>query len=394
MSEANRVAFVFEASESDGTPITPAGDGVELPFSSDSLTQETDRQNSELIRDDRQVKDRIRTNVSTSGDLGFELLYAAFDQLFEAALQSVAWNGALGDASGTDIQATASNEFISGTVSTFTGFAGRVVRVSGFANAANNGFFLVDSVTTTTLTDDTLNVSQGTLVVEAAGPSITIEASQYITNGVRQQVFTLEREYADLSSNFALFTGMVIDAMAMEINAEGIVNGTFSWVGKTEASTSATFVSGSLTAAPDNPVYNTIDNVPRIREGDTDEIAADECATAVTINVANNSRPRNCIGKLGPDSYGSGTAEVTGTLTMFYATKTLADKHLNDTASSLFIVLEDSSNQAYIIEIPQLKYDGSPRVAGGLDTDVSVELTWGAYRHATKGYTIRIHRLA
>lgn len=394
MSEANRVGLVYEASESDGTPITPAGDGVELPFSSESLAQETSRVNSQLIRNDRQIKDRIRTNINAAGDIGFELLYAAFDQLFEAALQSVAWSAAISDVSASDIQATGSNEFISGTVSTFTGFTGRVIRVSGFANAANNGYFRVESVSTTTLTDDTITVSKGTLVVEAAGPSITIEVAQYITNGTRQQRFTLERDYGDLTNELARFTKMVIDSMSLEVNAEAVMTGTFSFVGEKEASQTTSFVTGTLNAAPDNPVFNSIDNVPRIREGNTDEIAADQCVTALTINVANNSRARNCIGKLGPDSYGSGTAEVTGTLAMLYADKALADKHLNDVESELFVVLEDANGQAYILEIPKLKYDASPRVAGGPDTDVSVELTWGAFRHPTLDFTFRMHRVA
>ncbi len=394
MSDANRVGFVYEASESDGTPITPAGDGVEIPFSGESLAHETTRVISEIIRNDRQVKARPRVGIAASGDVNFELLYAAFDQFFEAALQSVAWTGAVADVTGSDIEATASQEFISSTVSAFAGLAGLIVRVSGFANAANNGFFRVDTVTTTTLADDTINVSKGTPVAEGVGPAITVESSQYITNGTRQQVFTLQREYGDLATEFVKYNNMVVDTLALEIAPEAILSGSFGFQGQREESATATFVSGSLTSAPDNPVFSAVDNVPRIVEGVSDEIAADQVITALAINLNNNSRGITGIQRLGPVSQGSGRADITGTLSMFYLDKGLADKHLDDTESALFIVMEDENNQAYIIELPSVRYDASPRPAGGPDTDVSVEMTWGASMDATLGFTMRMHRLA
>lgn len=395
MSEANRVVLRYARFESDDTPITPAGDADELPFSSESLGQETDTVNSELIRDDRQIADHVRTNVSVSGDINFELLYAAFDDLFEAALQSVAWTTPNADITGSDIAASDSpNEFVSTTVSKFTGVpVGSVVRTSGFATAANNGYGRVTAVSTTTLTDDTLEVEKLDLTTEAAGAAVTFEFSGWITNGTRLQLFDFEREYKDLTSEFVFFDDLVIDQMTLDIATEAIMTGGFTFMGKTEASAAATFVSGTSNAAPSNPVFNAIDHVAKIVEGDVNT-AFGQCVTAINMTLSNNMRERNCVGTLGPDSHGSGTVEVSGTLSMYYESKTIADKHLNFTTSELFIVLEDDNNQAYIIELPKVKYNTGPRGAGGLNQDIVIELGFAAFLDSALGYTIRIHRLA
>jgi hypothetical protein len=87
MSDANRVRIGYAAESVWGT--TPASPALQLlRFTNDSLMANAEFSSSNEIRDDRQVSDVVRTNFGAGGDLGIELSYGAFDELFEALLFS------------------------------------------------------------------------------------------------------------------------------------------------------------------------------------------------------------------------------------------------------------------------------------------------------------------
>lgn len=74
--------------------------------------------------------------------------------------------------SGTDISVNGTNDTFNSVSTSLTGLADNEwVKVAGFANAANNGWFQANGASTATqITQDTSTV----LVTEAAGPSITL----------------------------------------------------------------------------------------------------------------------------------------------------------------------------------------------------------------------------
>lgn len=386
MSDSNRVAVRSVQESVFGT--TPGAPTMQaLRITGESLKQDTNTIVSNELRSDRQIADLVRVGLSASGALNWELSYGAHDELFQAALLSANWT--------TPSTLTATTISVAAGVGQYTitrasgswisdGYeVNQWVRVSGAANAGNNGFGKIVSRTAT----DLVIKYNGNGVNEVAGASITVVQGAMITNGTTFRSFALEREYADLSNEFAMFNGMCIDTFALNVAADAILTGSFGFLGKKETSATATAAS-VLTPATTEDVMNAVDDVTAVIEN-----GARFDITAFAMNLANNLRNRLQVATLGAISIGTGTIGVTGNLTYYYGSKALMDKYLAFTATSLAFIVTKSS-KSYIIDFPRVKFSQGQRVAGGINTDVMGEMQYQAFRDPTENVTIRIQRFA
>lgn len=384
MSDANRVGLAYIEETVFG--VTPSGPPTlqDLRFVSESLAQITGTVASNEIRSDRQVTDLIRTGLNAGGDINFEMSYGTFDDFLEAALLSAAWTSPVSFGAVTTVDAaSADNSFNdSGAGFAFTAF--EWIYVTGFSDPANNGWFKI-----ITQTASKLVVSGGTLVTEAVGPSIDIDQGASIKAGTTFRSFAIERVYADLSTTFAILNGMAINTLNLAIAADQIITGSFGFIGKTEASASATAGDGSNTATTTADVMNGVDNVNAVLEGQVDYPI-----TAFNMALNNNLRERLQVATLGPISIGSGTITITGTIQAYFTTVAAMDKYLGDTATSLAIALRDGAGNNYVIDMPRVKFSRGQRVAGGINTDVIADLDFTAYRGVTDTQSLRIVRSA
>ncbi len=357
----------------------------DMRITSESLTQDTDTTSSQELRSDRQVPDFVRTNVSAAGETPIEMSYGAFDDLLESALLSPAWTA---DVTAITAAATISadatdNSFNDSGSGMATYGVNQWIRVSGFGTAANNGYFKIVSVAAGKIV-----VQGNTLVTEAAGPSVTIKQGGSITNGIILKSYTLEKEFTDLTNEFALYKGMSVEQFTMSVASDAIMTGSFSWIGKNAVSDNFT-KSSSKAAVASNSVMNGIDNVNSILEsGEANN------ATNFELTLTNNLRARQQIGTLGAISVGTGTVDVTGTLNQYFETKALFDKYLNFTTTSLAMVIVDASNNAYVVDFPSVKITSGERVSGGINQDIIAALEFGAFLDPTENITFRIARIS
>lgn len=400
MSDANRVGLAYVVESTYG--VTPSGPPTlkNVRYTGESLKQDTETKTSLEIRSDRQVSDLIRTNLSTSGDVNVELSYAAFDDWLEWALLSDAsWTSALD----ITINSASINITIAASGSNFTltrasgsyvtdGFSatldvGKWVKLGSTANpftlAANNGYAKIVSVSATVLTVTGLAMSATT---QSSG-TVAIRRCAQILNGVLLKSMTIEKSFPDLTNEFAILTGQCIDGLSLDVSIGSILTGTFSFIGAREASATATVGSGTNTAAATNNVGNTIDNISGVLEG-----GSALQITKFTMELKNNLRARQAVGTLGAISIGTGTVAVTGTIEAYFTSKTLADKYRNFTATSIGVKFVDSAGNAYVIDLPRVKFGGGDVVAGGINQDVIVKLQYTAYMHETELKTLRLVR--
>lgn len=367
-----------------------------IRITDESLHQEASTESSAELRSDRQVADVIRTAISTSGDLNFELTYGSFDDFMEAVLQDDGgWSSTVTDvASDTSIAADGTGNQYTGADGEFANYtAGEWVEVRGFSNAENNGYAKITAINSSnpgTADNDEMVVEGLSLTTEGAGPSVTITQLASIVNGTTEKSFYIEKEFTDLTNEFAAYTGQVIDQMSLDTTAESKITGTVSLVGKKEESKTATQGDGSPTAVNSNSIFNASGDVDGVIEGGSSQGRV----TAAQIQIGNNSRLRRVLGDDSPVSVGSGKFEVTGTLNVFFQSATLMNKFLNFTTSSLSIILEDVDGNAYIFDLPSVKYTSGQRVAGGESSDIMAELNFSAFLDATDGYTLKIARAA
>lgn len=377
---------------------TTAGSGVAAldvqRITSESLLQDTSTTQSQEIREDRQITDNLRTDVSGSGDINFEFSYLAQEQMILAGLMASAFSAPVTDvAADTAILADNATNSLQGATGEFANYAiGETVRISGFANAANNGIAKITNISATSNPNDTLTLSHIDLVDEAAGPAISVTQFGSATNGVVQKSFTVEKCFKDLIDIVHVLRGMHVNQFDLAVATGAVITGTIGMIGKNLSTDDNYPVGTSYTAAPTNDIMTGVDGVLAISEGGQQALGA-ACATNFSMSMQNNLRALSCIGVLGASSIGVGSFVLTGSLTRYFRDNREMDKYLNATRSSLYVAFEDNAGNQYVVDIPSLKYTSGGAPTGGQNSDIVVELDYQALLDPVEGITVRICKL-
>src|SRR5690606_20075298 len=125
-----------------------------------------------------------------------ELAYGDMDSFMEGALRSD-WATAASTPATSLAAVDADNTFTraAGSFVTDGWTVGQSGISSGFATAANNGYFVVTAVAATTLTIEGLDLAD-----EAAGGDEVLSNSGSLKNGTTMKSYTLERVFEDLTN--------------------------------------------------------------------------------------------------------------------------------------------------------------------------------------------------
>lgn len=385
MSDSSRVQLFGLKESSWG--VTPASALQALRFTSESLNYNIANVASEEIRDDRQQTDLIQTSQEAGGGFNLELSYGSFDEYLAAALFSAGWSTLVAVA-GTDISAASADNSFNSTTTDFTTEninVGQWLKVGGFTDPANNGYAKVVSVAATKVV-----VSGLTLVTEAAGDSVTMAGSM-IRNSTTMSSFTLEKKFSDITQ-FISYTGMVPATMVLNIAAQAVMTGAFSFLGKNSAIAQTTVGTGAPTDANANEVMNSGNHIGSVREAGTEVTSA--YIQSLGINVDNNLRGKPAIGVVGNAGISAGTINVSGEMAVYFEDEQFYEKYVNGTASSVDFRVTDPNGNTYIVTLPRIKFTTGEVVSGGNNQDVLVNAGYQALRDATTDCTIQIDRIA
>ena len=387
MADANRTNLRYDVEATWGV-ITETPKFIETRFTSESFKGTKSTETSNEIRDDRQVPDVIRTGKGASGDLGFELSYASYDDFLLALLQAASWSAVKTNTDTTYSAAAVDNSFNdSSSQFLIDGFvANQWIEVRGFTGASTtaNGYFKIVSVVAGKMV-----VSGGTLIDDAAGESVTITMGAQITNATTETSITFEREQEDVSNTFSNFTGMEPTSLSLNIPTSGVITGTFSFMGEEESATAATVGDGAPTAANTNQVMSSANHVVNA--------LVDQAAASVvsgSIEISNAMRDTRKVGTLAPAEIGQGRFQASVNLVLVFSGNTNKSKVLAHTDFSTAIIFEDTAGNAYIIDFPACASTGEDSNATGVDTDIDETLSLEAKMHASEAITCRIARFA
>lgn len=386
MSDSNRVEIGYILETTPGqTPATP--ELKELRFTSESLNNNIQNVTSSEIRSDRQVTDLVQVAAENAGDINGEMSYETFDDFFIAALMGTAYSTAISLSAASDIAADATG--FTATTSDFTAIEltiGQWFRVEGFVDTTINTYY--QALTIAALD---LNTTPVPLATEAAGPSITFKG-QTVKNGTDIDAFTIEKSFLDITQ-FHQFLGCQINTFSISLAAQEISTVTFGFLGRTATRDTSTIDNDSTyTAANTNPVMNGVSDVKAVYENGN-LLSTTNCLQSITVDLNNNLRQINCVGKLGLSGIGTGKADVTGTFTAYFDDEIFYEDYLNSTETSLAFVIEDSDGNAYVFDLPRVKFESGVVVAGGQDQDVVAEIGFRALRDATFLYTYAINKV-
>ncbi len=383
MSDTAQVQLSYIKETTFNTPKTGSALQI-IRFASENLKQDAGVSQGEEIRGDRQIPSMRRTRKSASGPVSGLLSYGTYDDWLASAIQAASWNAAVTIGPLTTLSAAASDNSINDSGSGLAGLtANQWVYVTGFTTAANNGFHKI-----ATKAAGKITFSDDVMVDEVAGDSVTIKQGAYIVNGTTLDTYNIERKYADLTTELALFTGMAVNGLSVAVPQEGDITVGFDFIGGAEDSLAATSGSG-YTAASTTEKFNGLD-INHLWEN-----MANLTISQFSFALNNNLRTRLVVGATGILSIGSGNVNVSGSLRAYYTTKTLLDKWIDETATSLALCLSDAAGNRYVFDFPQVKFSGGDRSAkDGPNADCFSDLQWTAYMDPTEAITARIARFA
>lgn len=382
MSDSNRTTIRYDP----GT-ITPGGiDGGETVFGvtnasptfqdikhvSDSIKADTTIARSRQIVADRQIADIARTDLAVSGDIGIEMSALMWDEVLPAVLQGINFPAET-TLNLTDITVSAGN-----TITTAAGdFSAVLAPALGdwlyIDSPLNKRFVKVLAlpsalIITTTQTD---LAAEGTVTMD-------FDKGGHSTNGVAKRTFTIEKEFAEISE-FEVNNGMAFDQFTLNTNVRNIVEGSFTFQGTTQKSAQTTeSTGGAPLPAPDNSVFNAVDDVQHLLEADGTVLTTRATQFSFTIN--NNHRPLPVIGTLGATDVGVGSFNCTGRFQAYFATAALMDKYLAFTSTSFAIAFNDGAGNGYVFDFPAIKFTSGQRVIPGQDDDVLADMEWEAFK--------------
>lgn len=273
-----------------------------------------------------------------------------------------------------------------------TGFdleAGDWVKLAGFSLAANNGYARLSAVAAKQLTFDILPPSAAQ---ENAFSGVHVYIPDTLKNGTVEHSYSLERIFEDHTATlYEVFTGGEINQLQIQLDAKAIMVATASFMCKdNDYSTTRTSGSTDKTANTNN-VMNTSSNVGRIAEDGT-ALTSASGATQMQLTINNNLRRKEVIGEIGTISMGVGEFGLSGTVTFLFENKTLVEKVIDNTSTSIDFRVADSDSHVLLFDMPHVKFaSGGPNVAGK-NQEVDANIGFQAIRDGTLGYTLKICR--
>ena len=181
-----------------------------------------------------------------------------------------------------------------------------------------------------------------------------------LKTGTTRRSFTIERKFGDLATpEFHRHTGCEINTFGLSVSPNSMITATFGVIGKDLALATTQVTGASYAADAGNSPFDSFTG--SITEGGS----AIATVTALELNIENGLEPLFTVGSQTTSRPSIGKSRATGTLTTYFESKSLYEKFLNETSSSISLTLTDLDGNDYLIELGNVKYNsGQPDVGG------------------------------
>jgi len=205
-----------------------------------------------------------------------------------------------------------------------------------------------------------------------------------LKTGTQQQSFTFERGFNDISQ-FQVYSGCVVDELNLSVQAESLVSGRFSIIGKQMSQQGVPLdISPSMGAefAPMDSFKGSI------KEGGN--VLAH--IAGIDLKIENDAKGTFVLGADSTDQIVAGRSRVSGELTAYFEDNSLINKFVNADASSLELDLSGVGG-SYTILLPNILYTGAEVPVKG-ERVVTINLPFVALHDDTDSSNIKITRNA
>jgi hypothetical protein len=204
--------------------------------------------------------------------------------------------------------------------------------------------------------------------------------------GTTEKSFSIEAAYEDITQ-YALMTGGIVNGFSCNITPDGIVSGSFDFVGKSLSYSGSSADADGYTAASGAEPFDSLSG--SINEGGS-SIAI---VTGLDFSVTNNIEPAKVVGADTASEQIEGVCQVTGTITAYFQDATLVNKFINETSSSIDVTLSDPAANTLKFDFPNVLYTGGDLDVGGTGP-ITLSLPFTALYDATDESSLVITRSA
>jgi hypothetical protein len=378
-SSAVQVRYIPEATFG----VTPvAGNPLNIRVTGESLNYDITKAMSTEINSTRTISSMIPTGAKASGDLNGEMQYREYDRLMESTLQStftVYGTAGVGTTFTADFTATTITASVAPTTtSALTNLKrGQWFRLT--TGGINNGkLFRVSSSVSPTSTVITLDA--GTPATVGSSVATCSVQTRRLSHGTTQTSYTIEKNMTDVGV-FEAFTGMTPSKMAISIQSGNLSTINFSFMGKNAAMTTATALPGTPVASYSFDIQSGVTGAScQVWEGGAPLTGT--FVKSLSLDYDNALREQDAICSLGSVGIGSGTIALTGSLSIYFADKTLFDKFVANTNTSLAFSTMDGAGNGYVFSLPVVNISSYQITAGGKDADMMADVQFTALRDA------------
>jgi hypothetical protein len=391
MTDSNLVKLAYAEEVTFNTHPGSGADWNELRILSESFKQDLALTSSSEIRGYRDIPSLTKTDRSVSGGFNQSLYYdtTGANKLFQYALGTGAFS------SPTSVEAGA--VAIDQTTRKYTATLdhepslGEWVYISGAADSASNGYKQVESSAPGYFTvNSPIGANEGS-------PTLAITQLGQMVNRETLTTLAFQRCYTKAANGIGEhFTGCAIDSIDIDASGQDTVKMNTTVIGVTATSDAA--VEDVDNVADTTAEMTSINGVQFVREGTGAGAHVDMDVLGFTMNISNGIRQQYKLGTFGASGLKHGDFVVTGTLQAYFENATLFDKFLNQTATALSICISDEATSegvgnAYIFDMPNVRFTDGQRVAGGRNQDIIAEMSFQAIydgQALAAGHTLKI----
>lgn len=366
--------------------VTPvAGNGIDLRVTGESLDFTITKESSKEINSTRTISSVTSVTASSSGGIQAELSYLEYDTLMAATLQST-WtaygtNGVQGTASTVTATATTLTASVAtaGADSWATLARGQWFQLAHPTSANDGKLFRVSTSVAPTTTVITLDASTPATVVGSTAGAL-VKTSR-LTHGITQSSFSIERASTDINQ-FMAYTGMTPSKMSVNVASASLTTISFDFMGKSVTRSGTTNMPGTQVASKTHNVHSGVSGLSCVL-WEAGVPLANTFVKSVSLSYDNALRSQEAICTLGAVAIGSGTINLTGSMSVYFADGNLFDKFKANTNSSIIFSSVDESGNGYVFTLPVVAITTWKVAAGSKDQDMLVDLQFTALRDAS-----------
>lgn len=365
--------------------VTPGvGNPKDLRITGESLDFTISKEQSKEINSTRTITSVAPVTAAASGGVQAELSYAEYDTLMAAELQST-WavygtNGVQGAAASVTATATTLTASVatSGANDWSTLQRGQWFRLVHPSTANDGKVFRVSTSVAPTSTVITLDTNTpASVVADTAGALVQ---TSRLTHGTTQTSFSIERQATDINQ-FMVYTGMTPSKMDINVASGSLSSISFDFMGKDMDRAGSTQLPGSPVASYNYEIQSGVSGTTcQLWEGGAPLTST--FVKSVSLSYDNALRSQEALCTLGAIGVGSGTINITGSMSVYFADGSLFDKFKANTNTSIIFSSQDSSGNGYVFTIPVANISSWKVTAGSKDQDMMVDLQFIGLRDA------------